>query len=98
MLKRIRKLVGIVYNYIVKGEILIEVNNNKICIDEDGNLFIVSENIILNPKGYFLVDCDREFLAKLLTYYKNKEYKKIEELLLEESSKYSKENLEKVKA
>lgn len=91
MIQRFFYLLKFLYNYIIYDELLFIKGEFKFHVDDDNNLYILSNNLINNVEGRRLLDCDGDFVAKVLTYQKRGEGYKIEYLLKEEIDSHREE-------
>jgi len=81
MINRIYKLLKLFWEYIYKGTISITTKQASLHLDEEGNLFILPNNLVLQSKGYNFIDCDPSFTALAISYSKRGETEKLEALI-----------------
>lgn len=86
MIRRIYKLFKLIWEYIYKGTISLDSKKATLYLDEEGNLFILPNNLVLQSKGYNFIDCDPRFTALAISYSKRGESIKLKSLIENEVS------------
>lgn len=81
MISRFFNLFKLFWEYLIKGTISFNSEQATLHLDEEGNLFILPNNLVLQSKGYNFIDCDPTFTALAISYSKRGELNKLESLI-----------------